>query len=271
MMHGTRHTTMKIRRGFTLIELLVVISVVAVLISLLLPAIQQATEEARTALCATYLRQIPTALQGYIADYDGWMPRYEQTYSSPVSHNGPDATYNLYRRHWTQTQWFRSGDFQDPFRDGDGYLAPYLGTSADSATNVLSCPSRQDGEEMLTFNEVTPRLTPVAQHKSLGLNLNATRWYEDNWVGDNRNSKEIESPSEFVVYSDSSGRTAYVVLPDDLFLWWLRSSVTPDPRHVDSFNAAFMDTHVERGSMEDLYVDRYFMTDPDQESRGLRR
>jgi prepilin-type N-terminal cleavage/methylation domain-containing protein/prepilin-type processing-associated H-X9-DG protein len=60
--------------AFTLIELLVVIAIIAILAALLFPVFAQARDKARQAACFSNLRQIGTALQMYMQDYDEKLP-----------------------------------------------------------------------------------------------------------------------------------------------------------------------------------------------------
>ncbi len=100
------------RRGFTLIELLVVISIVAVLMGILLPALGRVREQARTLRCRANLKQYGIALRMYLDDN---------------SHRFPDA--------WT---WLKSAS-HSYVRKGDqpdGVLWTYL-----KALDVHMCPT----------------------------------------------------------------------------------------------------------------------------------
>ena len=61
-------------RAFTLIELLVVISIIALLVGILLPALSAARKTAQTAVCLSNLRQTGVGVHGYATDYENATP-----------------------------------------------------------------------------------------------------------------------------------------------------------------------------------------------------
>src|SRR5690348_2890588 len=61
------------RKGFTLVELLVVIAIISLLAALLLPALREARERGRRAVCVSNLRQLFLAANLYADDNNGWL------------------------------------------------------------------------------------------------------------------------------------------------------------------------------------------------------
>ena len=82
--------------AFTLIELLVVVAIIAVLVSILLPAVASARERARTISCGSNLRQIGLATQQYLMDNSDWFPAGGYRQWKPADWGGSPANNSYY-------------------------------------------------------------------------------------------------------------------------------------------------------------------------------
>ena len=121
----------KRRPAFTLVELLVVIGIIALLISILLPALAAARRSANQAKCAAALKEIGNAFQFYSNANNGWWPPSKYT---PASGNYNIDGYNFTSASGNQPYWF---NFIESFVD-----ASKMGYAAQSAADVQTAQTR---------------------------------------------------------------------------------------------------------------------------------
>ncbi|MFI4876012.1 MAG: DUF1559 domain-containing protein [Blastopirellula sp. JB062] len=118
------------RFGFTLVELLVVIAIIGVLISLLLPAVQQAREAARRMQCMNNFKQFGLALHNYHDTFN----------SLPLGWSGPDEAANRYSPFVGMLPFFEQGAAYEAIVADP--KVPWSGSGGNTVKiGELKCPS----------------------------------------------------------------------------------------------------------------------------------
>lgn len=155
----------RFRRGFTLIELLVVIAIIAILASLLLPALAKAKEKGNQTICRSNTKQLVMAFLLYLPDN-------EETFPGPAS----KGSYAPMVEDWVFGNVNRGAGayFENPQNSA---IAKYIGRFS---TNLFRCPSDRDAlqreRDFLATRQGNPYLYSYAanSHVPGGVNKGIT-------------------------------------------------------------------------------------------------
>ena len=156
------------RAAFTLIELLVVIAIIAVLASLLLPALARAKERAKVTKAHAELYQLGLALEMYATDYDNRVPPVRVNCNSDLSTHWCELPVELANEHYLPHghEGGREANFLDVFNPDHTYKyaapGPELLNGSPAGDYALWAPTNApefDGSAGQYFTD--PKLSPV--------------------------------------------------------------------------------------------------------------
>jgi prepilin-type N-terminal cleavage/methylation domain-containing protein/prepilin-type processing-associated H-X9-DG protein len=225
--------------GFTLVELLVVIAIIAILASLLLPALGSAKSRGKTTICLNNHRQLILACMLYVDDNDDSFP-YNM---------GDDQTRDLVAqgRYWNWVNnvmdWETTPDNTNNLLLTTGGLGPYTSGTA----SLYKCPSD------FVVSDVQQKAGWTARNRSISMNAMIGDAGEFSSVGFNTNnpayrqffkSAQVPDPARIFVFieehPDSIDDGYFLNNPQSL-MW----TDLPASYHNRAANLAFADGHVE--------------------------
>jgi prepilin-type processing-associated H-X9-DG protein/prepilin-type N-terminal cleavage/methylation domain-containing protein len=212
------------KKIFTLIELLVVIAIIAILASMLLPALNNARSMAKRTKCMGNLKQIGVAFANYISDSNAYFPPYYQDNYSLV---------------WNWGYALRNDEY---LQNNESYFCPVSETTMTYKCSVIN------GEASCVKypNLVYPYLYIPYGYNYQGLGSNYAKWHSATaTLLPTPRVSQVKNPSRKIILSDSEKGTdptrgTYVIGVD--------SATTPGiviaDRHSSGANILWVDCHV---------------------------
>ena len=220
-------------RKFTLIELLVVIAIIAILAAMLLPALQQARERARSTTCVNNLKTVGVAVNNYMGDNRGFMPG---SITGNIYMVCPDGVSRSISRFGHAMLHYLPGAQLTKW--------PNI-TNGLQKNNPLQCPS----------DTIRNEYYKGAGHwYSYGNNYYAA-WDQNSHQM--QKPEKIKTPSQFMYLAETLDLdyfcTTFSVTSFPIHLTHKPDGDRLEFRHSNSMNALFMDTHVAPMAYKTLY------------------
>ncbi len=261
----SKSVTLRRNSAFTLVELLVVIGIIALLISILLPALNSVRAKAKVVKCSSNIRQIILGSLEYAADNKGYLPPRQNAGYAPLSNSGQEYVDLFYNT--SATNYIASNI-------GALIAGGYLGSKTDAATLAANatatgqplyfdssfCPVRYDPSinpyDMILANGSANGGTKAFCYSSAYL-FNP-HWAFTSASGTWGNGSAIKTGSPAASSTDTvsrfikvAGYDPYWAIVTDLnvgtsFNNTLWSGLVPHPsKNAWTFNVGFIDGHVQ--------------------------
>lgn len=188
------------RGGFTLVELLVVIGIIALLISILLPSLSRARENANRVKCLSNLRQISVAMYQYTIDNKGYFPSSAR---AGAQRNEDFIYWQTRVAPWTAGQRPIVAGMTDQQMIDQSPIQKYMGKHFTAP--IWTCPSEVDPSLHYKWNGTYNYPYSYAMNHILDCNLGDFDGSAKTWIGGQvAKMARIHSPSTTIMMAEES-------------------------------------------------------------------